>query len=60
MSAPAHRHEDAVARCFEAWNAEGPAARAKAVTAAWTEDGGYTDPPPSSSSRGTPSRRPRP
>lgn len=36
--------EDAVARCFEAWNAEDPAARAKAVAAAWTEDGGYTDP----------------
>jgi hypothetical protein len=44
MSAPAHRHEDAVARCFEAWNAQDPAARAKAVAAAWTEDGGYTDP----------------
>jgi hypothetical protein len=44
MSATAHRHEDAVARYFEAWNAEDPAARAKAVAAAWTEDGGYTDP----------------
>ncbi|MFI6807887.1 nuclear transport factor 2 family protein [Streptomyces luteogriseus] len=44
MSATAHRHDDAVARYFEAWNAEDPAARAKAVAAAWTEDGGYTDP----------------
>ncbi|MBR8639874.1 nuclear transport factor 2 family protein [Streptomyces tuirus] len=44
MSAPARRYEHAVARYFEAWNAEGPAARAKAVAAAWTEDGGYTDP----------------
>jgi hypothetical protein len=44
MSATAHRHEDAVARYFEAWNAEDPAARAKAVAEAWTEDGGYTDP----------------
>ncbi|GAP46501.1 nuclear transport factor 2 family protein [Streptomyces azureus] len=44
MSAPAHRYEDAVARYFEAWNAEDPAARGKAVAAAWTEDGGYTDP----------------
>ncbi|MFF6880584.1 MULTISPECIES: nuclear transport factor 2 family protein [unclassified Streptomyces] len=44
MSATAHRYEDAVARYFEAWNAEDPAARAKAVAAAWTEEGGYTDP----------------
>ncbi|MEU3486343.1 nuclear transport factor 2 family protein [Streptomyces massasporeus] len=44
MSATARRYEDAVARYFEAWNAEDPAARAKAVAAAWTEDGGYTDP----------------
>ncbi|MEU0898172.1 nuclear transport factor 2 family protein [Streptomyces massasporeus] len=44
MSATAHRYEDAVARYFEAWNAEDPAARAKAVVVAWTEDGGYTDP----------------
>ncbi|MGR3932852.1 nuclear transport factor 2 family protein [Streptomyces sp. BRA346] len=34
----------AVARYFEAWNATGPEALAKAVAAAWTEDGGYTDP----------------
>ncbi|MFD5910948.1 nuclear transport factor 2 family protein [Streptomyces massasporeus] len=44
MSATARRYEDAVARYFEAWNAEDPAARAKAVAVAWTEDGGYTDP----------------
>ncbi|MER7481467.1 nuclear transport factor 2 family protein [Streptomyces sp. NPDC126510] len=44
MSETAHRHEDAVARYFEAWNADDPAARAKAVAAAWTEDGRYTDP----------------
>ncbi|MGV9289511.1 nuclear transport factor 2 family protein [Streptomyces sp. NPDC003719] len=43
MSAPTHRHEDAVARYFEAWNA-GAEARDKAVAAAWTADGGYTDP----------------
>ncbi|MFD5800227.1 MULTISPECIES: nuclear transport factor 2 family protein [unclassified Streptomyces] len=42
-SAPARRYEDAVARYFEAWNAV-PEARAKAVAAAWTNDGGYTDP----------------
>ncbi|MFG3164836.1 nuclear transport factor 2 family protein [Streptomyces sp. NPDC048232] len=42
-SAPARRHEDAVARYFEAWNAT-PEARAEAVAAAWTNDGGYTDP----------------
>ncbi|MEU3891645.1 nuclear transport factor 2 family protein [Streptomyces sp. NPDC029041] len=44
MPATAHRHEDAVARYFEAWNADSPAARAKAVAAAWAEDGTYTDP----------------
>ncbi|MEU5143672.1 nuclear transport factor 2 family protein [Streptomyces sp. NPDC021139] len=43
MSAPTRRYEDAVARYFEAWNA-GPDAVAKAVAAAWTEDGCYTDP----------------
>ncbi|MGC9381423.1 nuclear transport factor 2 family protein [Streptomyces sp. MH13] len=43
MSAPTRRYEDAVARYFEAWNAA-PEARAKAVAAAWTNDGGYTDP----------------
>ncbi|MFF7769995.1 nuclear transport factor 2 family protein [Streptomyces massasporeus] len=44
MSATARRYEDAAARYFEAWNAEDPAARAKAIAAAWAEDGGYTDP----------------
>ncbi|MFJ6074567.1 nuclear transport factor 2 family protein [Streptomyces sp. NPDC093065] len=43
MSAPTRRYEDAVARYFEAWNAA-PDAVAEAVAAAWTEDGGYTDP----------------
>ncbi|AIV38042.1 nuclear transport factor 2 family protein [Streptomyces sp. CCM_MD2014] len=43
MSAPTRRYEDAVARYFEAWNAA-PDAVTKAVAAAWTEDGGYTDP----------------
>ncbi|MGW7615595.1 nuclear transport factor 2 family protein [Streptomyces antimycoticus] len=38
------QYETAVARYFEAWNATGPEARAEAVAAAWTEDGGYTDP----------------
>ncbi|MFG3320608.1 nuclear transport factor 2 family protein [Streptomyces sp. NPDC048171] len=42
-SAPARRYDDAVARYFEAWNAA-PETRAKAVAAAWTNDGGYTDP----------------
>jgi hypothetical protein len=36
--------EAAVARYFEAWNAEGADARAEAVAAAWSEDGSYTDP----------------
>ncbi|MEU2968150.1 nuclear transport factor 2 family protein [Streptomyces ardesiacus] len=43
MSAPTRRYEDAVARYLEAWNAA-PDAVAKAVAAAWTEDGRYTDP----------------
>ncbi|MEV8123649.1 nuclear transport factor 2 family protein [Streptomyces sp. NPDC085944] len=43
MSAPTLRYENAVARYFEAWNAA-PDAVAKAVAAAWAEDGGYTDP----------------
>ncbi|MFE2182296.1 nuclear transport factor 2 family protein [Streptomyces sp. NPDC059455] len=38
------QYDTAVARYFEAWNATGPEALAKAVVAAWTEDGGYTDP----------------
>ncbi|MFE6823194.1 nuclear transport factor 2 family protein [Streptomyces sp. NPDC057690] len=44
MSANTDRHENAVARYFEAWNARDPEALAKAVTAAWAVDGGYTDP----------------
>jgi hypothetical protein len=40
----ASTHETAVARYFEAWNAADAGARAKAVAAAWTEDGTYTDP----------------
>lgn len=39
-----NRYETAVARYFEAWNAEGKDRREKAVAAAWTEDGSYTDP----------------
>ncbi|OPF81346.1 polyketide cyclase [Streptomyces antioxidans] len=38
------QYDTAVARYFEAWNATGPEALAKAVAAAWTEEGGYTDP----------------
>ncbi|MGW1892471.1 nuclear transport factor 2 family protein [Streptomyces sp. NPDC002004] len=34
----------AVARYFEAWNAVGAEAIVKAVAAAWSEDGTYTDP----------------
>ncbi|MEV8316266.1 nuclear transport factor 2 family protein [Streptomyces sp. NPDC059900] len=37
-------YETAVARYFEAWNAEGADNIGKAVAAAWTEDGSYTDP----------------
>ncbi|MFF0445610.1 nuclear transport factor 2 family protein [Streptomyces sp. NPDC004609] len=37
-------HETAVARYFEAWNAQGAEDIAKAVADAWTEDGTYTDP----------------
>ncbi|MFE5398917.1 nuclear transport factor 2 family protein [Streptomyces sp. NPDC056568] len=43
MSAPTTRFEDAVTRCFQAWNA-GPDTVAQAVAAAWTNDGSYTDP----------------
>ncbi|MFE0515096.1 nuclear transport factor 2 family protein [Streptomyces sp. NPDC058964] len=39
-----NRFESAVARYFEAWNATEPETLAKAVAAAWTPDGGYTDP----------------
>ncbi|MGW2516776.1 nuclear transport factor 2 family protein [Streptomyces sp. NPDC001617] len=44
MSANTDRHETAVARYFEAWNAAEPEELAKAVAAAWTPDGSYTDP----------------
>jgi SnoaL-like domain len=37
-------HEDAVRRYFAAWNATTPEDVAKAVAAAWTEDGTYVDP----------------
>ncbi|UNO39217.1 nuclear transport factor 2 family protein [Streptomyces sp. MST-110588] len=37
-------YEAAVTRYLEAWNATDPADRAKAVAAAFTEDGSYTDP----------------
>ncbi|MEU6666739.1 nuclear transport factor 2 family protein [Streptomyces sp. NPDC046727] len=44
MSANTDRYEIAVARYFDAWNAAGPEELAKAVAAAWCEEGGYTDP----------------
>ncbi|MFE2883810.1 nuclear transport factor 2 family protein [Streptomyces sp. NPDC059272] len=44
MSANTDRHENAVARYFEAWNASEPEALAKAVAAAWSVEGTYTDP----------------
>ncbi|MFF7140339.1 nuclear transport factor 2 family protein [Streptomyces sp. SID2888] len=44
MSADTNRHESAVARYFEAWNAGDPQALTKAVVAAWAPDGRYTDP----------------
>ncbi|MEU5095554.1 nuclear transport factor 2 family protein [Streptomyces sp. NPDC020996] len=44
MSANTDRYENAVARYLEAWNAREPEARAKAVAAAWSADGAYTDP----------------
>lgn len=38
-------YETAVARYFEAWNSAGRSGEiTKAVAAAWTEDGSYTDP----------------
>ena len=39
-----NRYETAVARYFEAWNANSAEDIAKAVADAWTEDGSYTDP----------------
>ncbi|WP_416964565.1 nuclear transport factor 2 family protein [Streptomyces sp. Agncl-13] len=44
MSANTDRYESAVARYFEAWNAGEPEALAKAVAAAWSAEGTYTDP----------------
>ncbi|MGW7524338.1 nuclear transport factor 2 family protein [Streptomyces sp. NPDC054783] len=44
MSVDTNRYESAAARYFEAWNATEPEALKKAVAAAWTADGGYTDP----------------
>ncbi|MEU9368583.1 nuclear transport factor 2 family protein [Streptomyces avermitilis] len=44
MSTNSTRYESAVARYFEAWNAGDQDALAKAVAAAWAEDGSYTDP----------------
>lgn len=37
-------HEDAIQRYFAAWNASGAEEVEKAVAAAFTEDGTYTDP----------------
>ncbi|MFE9401205.1 nuclear transport factor 2 family protein [Streptomyces sp. NPDC006530] len=39
-----NRYGTAVARYFEAWNADSAEGIAKAVAAAWAEDGTYTDP----------------
>ncbi|MEW2398973.1 nuclear transport factor 2 family protein [Streptomyces sp. NPDC046862] len=44
MSANTERHEIAVARYFEAWNAGDADELIKAVAATWTADGTYTDP----------------
>ncbi|MGW0996051.1 nuclear transport factor 2 family protein [Streptomyces sp. NPDC002520] len=44
MSVNTDRHENAIARYLEAWNAREPQALTKAVAAAWTADGSYTDP----------------
>ncbi|MGP4046066.1 nuclear transport factor 2 family protein [Streptomyces sp. 2A115] len=44
MPANQDRYETAVARYFEAWNADEDGATAKAVAAAWATDGSYTDP----------------
>jgi len=43
MSVHTDRYENAVARYFEAWNADDDA-RTKAVAAAWSAEGSYTDP----------------
>ncbi|MEU1404638.1 nuclear transport factor 2 family protein [Streptomyces sp. NPDC005728] len=44
MTVNTNSYESAVARYFEAWNATEPEALRKAVAAAWTADGSYTDP----------------
>ncbi|MFF7749343.1 nuclear transport factor 2 family protein [Streptomyces sp. NPDC007971] len=44
MTVNTEGYESSVARYFEAWNATEPEALAKAVAAAWTADGSYTDP----------------
>ena len=44
MSLNTDRYKSAVARYFEAWNAGEPEALAKAVAAAWSVEGTYTDP----------------
>ncbi|WP_019069147.1 nuclear transport factor 2 family protein [Streptomyces hokutonensis] len=44
MSENTDRYENAVARYFEAWNAGEPEALTKAVAAAWSVEGTYTDP----------------
>lgn len=44
MSAHHDRYETAAARYLEAWNAAEPESLAKAVAAAWTAEGSYTDP----------------
>ncbi|MFF7976319.1 nuclear transport factor 2 family protein [Streptomyces sp. NPDC007905] len=44
MTVNTYSYDSAVARYFEAWNATEPEALRKAVAAAWTADGSYTDP----------------
>ncbi|WP_405833629.1 nuclear transport factor 2 family protein [Streptomyces sp. NBC_01176] len=44
MSESTDRYESAVVRYLEAWNAAEPDALTKAVAAAWSADGRYTDP----------------
>lgn len=39
-----NRYQAAADRYFAAWNADGAEALPAAVAAAWSEDGGYTDP----------------
>ncbi|WP_333772198.1 nuclear transport factor 2 family protein [Streptomyces sp. IBSBF 3136] len=44
MTGNIYDYDSAVARYLEAWNTGEPEALAKAVAAAWTPDGSYTDP----------------